>query len=1090
MGIDPNIRQFRASGVYRLLIDNSRIPDLPVDETLRLVVGFSKNGPFNTVVFVPDAEYFTSVFGERDRTLERQGSWFHLTALISLVEGPIYCLNLLNLNDELDLVDYKGFSLSPSENNDPLLQESYSNFYNKDKFYFPSDVEFIKITQENSLQPKLFNLVNLNKIPITVLVKKSNITGFDITAQEWYGNDVDVIPEFINPIDYISDYMIEVIVLKGDFTNFNNLKNDLVYGEYFTDQGLIKESLEEFLLLPEVTVIDRYEGCLIPDFLDKLGNPLFIETLINQDTTRTGLFCAIDQTRMDKEYLSGIGIDLLGHSIEKSEPESIEFLSYKDTLKETISELEVSNPTSAIEVEPYLNSELIQRITFDPYDVFIGNIATWTDPGTISDNDIVITVNAGVVTAHVWDSSTSLFDETFLLNSGDTIFDGTDYKVVVDTDGVFSLEDSSIKNSIRLVNYTDINSVVINNAEIRIGRNSSLATSITELTSWYYKRSIDGKFIQPFFLDQQSNDDFYILRFSESIDISNYYQLYIQKAVNYLEFINPPLITDSDYYILGEDHPFYKLWFNGEITSGDKFVNGNFVYFIEELEPNFIKIDGSFAKRLIVESYEEEQLITKNDVPALAVVTDSKGVVGNGTSIVSINGDLNRSVEVLGYLEATDKTKVIVDNTNGIFAGSGKLVVGNLVVSNFGFINGENSRLTRIVSITPNPNNVDQLIITALEDIAINEKGSKKYIERYKAIEDFVRYYVPTKLNGFRLRPEHLPNNTNQRMNEILEPLRSGGVYEALTDKESIRFRYIVDTFNHGIEPKSKNVYAKLCKKRGNIMALLNAPSWEEFKSSTNPSFRRAPTLETKQFPVETNFIVKGGNLERNPSIIYSLPDERDGGIYTAFYGPNIILKNRNKDISVPPAMFVGINFTRKFINSNAWSIVAGINRGVLEIPNYVGMEQNLNENDRALLENFGINPIIDKVGIGPTITSNSTAKQRTKSALSQIHAVDTVIYIQDGIADILERYVWEFNTPLVRRDILAEVDQFLLSVLNGGGITFFRNIMDESNNTPEIIQNNYAILDTEIEIVRGMGIIVHRTTVQRNNGVTSGGLV
>lgn len=1089
MAIDPNIRQFQASGVYRLLLDNSRIPEQPVDETLRLVIGFSKNGPFNTVVFVPDTEFFSSVYGERDRTLERQGSWFHLTALISLLEGPIYCLNLLNLDDELDTVEYKGFSLSCSEKNDVLKSEAYSNFYNTDKFYFPSDNEFMNIVKNNSNDPKLLNLVNLNKLPITVILKKSEVTGFDVTAKEWYGTEADELPTFINANDYISDYMVEVIVLKGDFTDFNFLKNDVLFGEFFDDRGLIKAELEEFLLLPEVTVLDRYQGSLIPDFIDKLGNPLFIETLINQDTTRTGLFCAIDQNVFDQEVLSGTRIDLLGHSIEKEDPSEIEFLSYSDILKVEVSELEKANPTSEIDLNPFDNSDLIFKPTITVYDITSDVIGSWVDAGAgIVDGQIVISTSGNAVTAHVYDTAT--FPTSFTLNLNDTVYDGTDYSIVKAITGGLGLEDSNVKESIILTDYVNASSTTITNGELRIGRGTTLAQDVRLLPIWYFRKEvITGiKYLQPFFLDQQTNDDYLILRFSEELLISTEFSMYVQKGVDYMEYIDPVLITDPSYYVVGEDHPFYVDYITGEITSGDNFADGSFVNFVESLESNFIKADGSFAKKVEIQAFEEETFTTQTDVPVVTSVTNTSGVTGDGLTIVSLSGDLNRTIKVIGYADGIglDKTKILVDNTDGIF--SGKLSVGEFIVSNYGLVAGQNSRLTRVVSIVPNTAEPTQLIISALDEIAILENvtlGSKT-IERYKEIQNFVTRYTPTKLDGFSLRPEHLPNNTNVRMNEILNPLREGGVFEGLVDKEAVRFRYIVDTFNHGIESKSKLVYGKLARKRENVIAILNAPTWEEFKSSTNPSFRRVPTLAVKQFPVETRYITSGGNLDRNPSVLYNLPGEKDGAIYMAFFGPNIIIRDRAKDLSVPPAMFVANNYTRKFINNNPWSIIAGPRRGVLDIPNFVGIEQNLNENDRAYLENFGINPIIDKRDVGPMITSNSTAKQRVKSALSQIHAVDTVIYIQDGIANIIENYLWEFNSPLVRREIVDQADQFLLTVLNGGGITAFRNVMDETNNTNEIIENNYGIIDTEIEVTRGMGIIVHRTTVQRN-GVISG---
>jgi hypothetical protein len=68
--------QFRASGVYTLEFDASENVIL-TSQTIRLVVGFSNKGPFNTPVFIPDITTMISVFGDIDRSLENRGSFFH-----------------------------------------------------------------------------------------------------------------------------------------------------------------------------------------------------------------------------------------------------------------------------------------------------------------------------------------------------------------------------------------------------------------------------------------------------------------------------------------------------------------------------------------------------------------------------------------------------------------------------------------------------------------------------------------------------------------------------------------------------------------------------------------------------------------------------------------------------------------------------------------------------------------------------------------------------------------------------------------------------------------------------------------------------
>ena len=62
MALSPQIAAFKSSGVYRLEFDKSQTVAIPAEQ-LRLIVGFSRKGPFNTPVFCPDSGFFRSVFG-------------------------------------------------------------------------------------------------------------------------------------------------------------------------------------------------------------------------------------------------------------------------------------------------------------------------------------------------------------------------------------------------------------------------------------------------------------------------------------------------------------------------------------------------------------------------------------------------------------------------------------------------------------------------------------------------------------------------------------------------------------------------------------------------------------------------------------------------------------------------------------------------------------------------------------------------------------------------------------------------------------------------------------------------------------------
>ena len=139
MALSPQLLQFKSSGVYRLEFDKSQTANINV-ETLRLVVGHSRKGPYNTPVLIENVEQFIQVFGNIDRNLEKKGMFFHRSAQTALSRGPILALNLINF-ENTDLASYQRpvtnggqHGLSSSSGTD-----AYSDFLKADKFAIPSD---------------------------------------------------------------------------------------------------------------------------------------------------------------------------------------------------------------------------------------------------------------------------------------------------------------------------------------------------------------------------------------------------------------------------------------------------------------------------------------------------------------------------------------------------------------------------------------------------------------------------------------------------------------------------------------------------------------------------------------------------------------------------------------------------------------------------------------------------------------------------------------------------------------------------------------------------------------------------------------
>lgn len=115
MAIANYLAKIKSSGCYRYVFDKSEIP-ASERNSLRLVVGYSERGPFNTPVFCSDAQEFIATFGNISRRMERKGVFFHRLAIQALEAGPILALNIKPFkNESAKMISFNASDLVLSE---------------------------------------------------------------------------------------------------------------------------------------------------------------------------------------------------------------------------------------------------------------------------------------------------------------------------------------------------------------------------------------------------------------------------------------------------------------------------------------------------------------------------------------------------------------------------------------------------------------------------------------------------------------------------------------------------------------------------------------------------------------------------------------------------------------------------------------------------------------------------------------------------------------------------------------------------------------------------------------------------------------
>ena len=121
-----------------------------------------------------------------------------------------------------------------------------------------------------------------------------------------------------------------------------------------------------------------------------------------------------------------------------------------------------------------------------------------------------------------------------------------------------------------------------------------------------------------------------------------------------------------------------------------------------------------------------------------------------------------------------------------------------------------------------------------------------------------------------------------------------------------------------------------------------------------------------------------------------------------------------------------------------------------------------MTHDERDTLYENRINPIATFPGQGATVFVQKTLQARP-SALDRINVRRLLIALKKFIASSSRYLLFENNTAATRNRFLSIVNPYLESVQQRQGLFAFRVIMDESNNTPDIIDRN--ILKGEIFI-------------------------
>ena len=1294
------IGKYKRPGIFIEEFDNSIISTPIVEGITNMIIGVSKKGPVNTPIRLTTLNDLESIFGQLDRGLERKGSFFHRTIQKMLDSAPVFAINLLNTDDTLDVIEYKSLSSSSGYMNDPEREGPYRRFFDTTGFWKRDTESFINLTKTNTgYTERAFSITNLSDRFVTVFIVKSSRTGFDRTLLEYYGS-YEKLPPYVNANDFASDYLVDVVIVGGDWSEYQNLAIDNRWSAYFNASGLVKSKLREFANDRNVTLLGYYEGLsLIPYFRDSNGTNIFIETTINRDTDRTGIFCAFNSDLVETDYYNGL-LDLVGQTVAGVNETNIEFLSYKETIAESIEitavPLDLPGNVTALLGGPlgigYINQDphafgpvptetgiidnadnrtawfgegFIYEVTKGALSSSITSIAqiytATSDAFAVIGNTRVpvtgstLTISASdysasygtlsFVSAYVLDSTGAM---SVVNNTTGVAFGSTPTKPTVSSSDIvlgyveFDMENGDIAPS--TVTVTNVNIGTSGFVDFSFGTGAtddySIATQSTPdsgvikitfentntvpSTANYAQYRRFKMFNRLVDLIDSANKDKMTLCLGNSnsfekvslstISITNI----INTSVSDKSFILNTGLTDAELsdilggyfviytvdneFLLGTDtisttpdiwsaadgvvarySKFYSRFFDGIINTGDYFYANKVPQSIilAEQTMDIIFIDGEIAAG-VTSSYAGYNYVifetSTSTNPSYAtyeqfsvpdsVLNTGSFTIANAASPATLATNLGYTtgggswywayevVEEVVYEEIFDVSiiydylkkhylKMYLNNDNTLevaFMDEGFTAVESVdtIANNTFYIQSAKSNFKQTVEIeVPTgyvqiPNKilmkgsrytevrigdylaayVDPTAVLAIGEVPrkltriLSKKqysGDATLVEvtcdsridkvnfsgdlqttRYTSIDNYATTYKCISLKGFRVRQASLPDGTESKQNSILNLIAKGTpLFKAVTNKEAIDFRYLIDSFGLGLTERSKQQLVDICGERLDALGILNMPSMKSFKNSSSPSFVNA------EGTLQLEFVAKGGDPESSPAFLYSF-GEGAGTTTVGYFMPYVTVNDNGRPVEVPPAAWAATTYMRKHISNISgivpWTIAAGVTNG--RITNIVSTEMDFTQTDIEFINQAQMNPIVFKRNRGNVIETENTAQTLYKSALSYLHVREVLIELERELSRMLLDFQWKFNTPDIRAEIKLRADVICETYVSKNGLYNYFNKMDEENNTNEIIDNQIGVLDTYVEPIKGMGIIVNNITILRTGAISAGGFI
>jgi hypothetical protein len=172
---------------------------------------------------------------------------------------------------------------------------------------------------------------------------------------------------------------------------------------------------------------------------------------------------------------------------------------------------------------------------------------------------------------------------------------------------------------------------------------------------------------------------------------------------------------------------------------------------------------------------------------------------------------------------------------------------------------------------------------------------------------------------------------------------------------------------------------------------------------------------------------------------------------------------------------------SRVNVTSYPWVSPAGQQRGVLN--NAIKLAYNPTKDQRDTLYKNRINSVINQPGVGILLFGDKTALSYN-SSFDRINVRRLFLTVEQALKSAAQSQLFELNNQSTRANFVNIVEPYLRDVQAKNGIFDYLVICDETNNTPDVIDNNEFRADIFLKPTRSINFIT-LTFVATRTGIS-----